>query len=177
MRQALVDFMDLPGCSVRACAGIDEARQLLETGFEPDLVLLDYRLGDGDATTLLPAFESSEIWPAIIVITGQAGAHDAFELAELGVRAFVSKPATPDALLAALDKVAHEPPRLSCAMRSAVGHLPMHDVQDMVRQTMLSEALKRVRGNRSRAARLLSVSRQTLQHMLRSTEIEYPKAG
>ncbi len=177
MCRELGEFMAERAVVVRVCQSLAGARAALGDGFCPDLVLLDYRLADGNALQLLPAFESSAIWPVIIAITGQAGVQDAFELAQLGVRAFLSKPVTPAALEAALQRVASEPPRLASAVRGAVGLVPMHDVQGMVRQTMLGEALKRVAGNRSRAARLLSVSRQTLQHMLRASDIEHSTAG
>jgi DNA-binding NtrC family response regulator len=177
MCRLLSDFMEERVPVVHVCSSVAEARSWLQEGFCPDLVLLDYQLPDGNATQLLSEFERAAIWPTIVAITGQAGAHDAFELAQLGVRAFLSKPVTPDALELALQRVACEPPRLASAVRGAVGLVAMHDVQGMVRETMLGEALERVAGNRSRAARLLSVSRQTLQHMLRASDAEHSTAG
>jgi transcriptional regulator with PAS, ATPase and Fis domain len=48
-----------------------------------------------------------------------------------------------------------------------VGQRQIHEVQDEVRETMLREALGRARGSRRAAAKLLRVSRQLVQHMLR----------
>jgi DNA-binding NtrC family response regulator len=50
--------------------------------------------------------------------------------------------------------------------RSLVGHESLRDAQKSLRDTMLSEALARSEGSRSRAARILQVSRQAIQQVL-----------
>lgn len=52
--------------------------------------------------------------------------------------------------------------------RSAVGRMGIRELEEMLRRTMIDEALRRASGNIQRAADLLGVSRQHLQHMLRS---------
>jgi hypothetical protein len=45
--------------------------------------------------------------------------------------------------------------------------MAIHDVEELARGTMVREALARSQGSRTGAARLLRVSRQLLQHILR----------
>ena len=60
-----------------------------------------------------------------------------------------------------------EPPDLTPYVRASVGIVPLQHIEEHVRHTMLQEALARSGGNRRGAARMLKVSRQLLQHMLR----------
>ena len=52
-------------------------------------------------------------------------------------------------------------------VRGVVGERSLHEVEREVRATMVNEALTRAGGSRREAARLLKVSRQLLQHILR----------
>jgi transcriptional regulator with PAS, ATPase and Fis domain len=62
-----------------------------------------------------------------------------------------------------------EPPDLAPHLKSAVGLVPIKSVEQTVRSTMVSEALARGGGSRRAAARVLSISRQLLQHILRKS--------
>lgn len=62
-------------------------------------------------------------------------------------------------------------PELIAAIRGAVGSVGMRDLEIAVRREMVREALGRSGGNRRAAARMLGVSRQHLQHMLRSLRV------
>lgn len=95
------------------------------------------------------------------------GPAEGFRLAQMGVRAFVPKPATPAAIERALAAVLGAAPDLAPLVRTLVGWLGVHEAEDRVRATMVAEALARARGNRKSAARLLAISRQLLQHILR----------
>jgi transcriptional regulator with GAF, ATPase, and Fis domain len=53
-----------------------------------------------------------------------------------------------------------------------VGQLGLREMEDQVRRSMVEEALSRSAGSRRSAARLLNVTRQTLQHILRKLELE-----
>ncbi len=59
---------------------------------------------------------------------------------------------------------------LAAKIRAAVGRIQIRELEIAVRRTMVLEALRRSNGNRRAAARLLGVSRQHLQHMLRAIE-------
>jgi DNA-binding NtrC family response regulator len=55
-------------------------------------------------------------------------------------------------------------------LRSSVGRVGVRELMAAARRVMVAEALARTGGNRRAAARLLGVSRQTLQHMVRRLE-------
>jgi DNA-binding NtrC family response regulator len=83
---------------------------------------------------------------------------------------FVPKPLDLDTLDRAVDQALSQPPDIVPIVRAVVGHAPVHEVEGIVRRTMIEEALGRTRGSKTAAARILSVSRQLLQHMVRSAQ-------
>ena len=104
---------------------------------------------------------------ADIAMSGVARPEQAFELATRGARAFLDKPVTVAEVEAALYDAAAEPPDIEPFVKALVGKRPVRDVEAQVRQTMVGEALAQARGSRRGAARLLRISRQLLQHILR----------
>jgi DNA-binding NtrC family response regulator len=151
---------------LRCCADVGSAIALLGA-WTPDVVLLDFTLPDGSAYDVLAAISALPAAPQVVIMTGTAGPPDSFRLAQLGVGAFLSKPFTRDELLRALEQAVEASVDLRPYLRSLVGKRPVREVEGEVRTTMLSEALAQTSGNRRRAARLLDVSRQLLQHMIR----------
>jgi two-component system response regulator RegA len=147
---------------VRSAATLVEAESLIRE-WHPDAVVLDFALPDGNAFDVLRVIAETEPLPAMVAMSGMAEPAETFRLAQLGVRAFVSKPIDPEALDQALDTA----PDLVPMVRAAVGHVGVQQVEAQVRSTMVSEALARAQGSRNRAARLLSISRQLLQHILK----------
>ncbi|HEU5073806.1 MAG TPA: response regulator [Polyangiaceae bacterium] len=152
--------------AVRTCETLAQARMAFrERVF--DLVILDFSLPDGTALDLIDELNAIRPQPLVIGISGTAQLEQAFQLAQRGVRAFVSKPFDRRAIENAIDTVQSAPTDISPHVRSLVGHQPVKRVEELVRSSMLEEALARSSGNRRSAARLLHVSRQVLQHMLR----------
>ena len=145
-----------------ACARLPKVR--------PDLILLDVSLQDGTAFDVMRALAAIEPKPMVIAMSGSAQPDESFRLAQLGVRLYLPKPFTLDQLRAALTVAATAPQDLRPHVRNVVGLRPIHDVEDEIRRTMLDEALARAGGSRRGAARLLAVSRQLLQHMLRKVQ-------
>jgi two-component system response regulator RegA len=154
-------YSDVRGCRTRR-----EAASALET-WRPELVLLDVALPDGDAFDVLRDLAGAEPAPTVVAMSGTARSETSFELAKLGVRAYLAKPLTPDALDRAIEEALTSPPDLKPYLRELVGHRPIQEVEAEVRATMVEEALARSGGSRRGAARLLSVSRQLMQYILR----------
>jgi two-component system, response regulator RegA len=156
-------------CQVRTAASLDQCRRLLREDY-PDLIVLDVELADSDAFDVLDALDGSSPMPRVVIVSGAARPRDAFRLAQLGVREYLQKPLDTSLLELAIERALTESPLLEPHLRAAVGHIALGEVEALVRQTMVHEALARSSGSRRAAARVLSVSRQVLQHMLRKLE-------
>jgi DNA-binding NtrC family response regulator len=151
---------------LRACAGARGVRELT-AGWDPDLVILDVVLADGDAFDVLAFLKGRSPAPLVVAISGAATPAQTFRLAELGVRAFVEKPFTLRALREAIRQAAAQPPDLEARVRAQVGHRAVGEVSTQVRRTMVEEAMARTGGSRRHAAKVLKISRQLLQYLLR----------
>lgn len=165
--QELRLFCEARGMTTRVSDEVQAALRCVRE-FQPELVLLDFRLADGNAIAFLEELLMVSPWPYCVACSGEAMAADAFDLARLGVRAFLPKPIEPWQLQAVLDDAEPGATELIPTLRALVGVESVIRVEDLVRETMVGEAMAQCHGNRSAAARLLNVSRQMLQHVLRS---------
>jgi two-component system, response regulator RegA len=132
----------------------------------PALVVIDVD-PYGEGVFDLLGSDSKQNAAAYVALGGDFPAPLAFRLAQTGVRAFVPKPVTAADLSRALRDALDRPPDLAPLLRAAVGHWAVHDLERTTRRVMLEEALARSAGSRRAAAKLLRVSRQLLQHMIR----------
>lgn len=133
----------------------------------PDLLICDVRLPGESGLGVLEASLSTCPEPAKIAISGAATPEEAFLLARLGVREYLAKPFSLDDLTAAVHRVLSEPPNFDPLLRASVGHVALREVQRKVRSLMVEQALALSHGSRSGAARLLDVSRQAIQQIVR----------
>jgi len=140
----------------------------------PDLIISDVRLPDESAFCVFEA--ASLLWPKplAVAISGKASPDEAFRLAQMGVGAYLAKPMSLEELTAAVEAVRTAPPSLDPMVSACVGQLSLHEVQDRMRHVMLHQALALTEGSRSGAARLLDVSRQAVQQILRGAPAEEP---
>jgi DNA-binding NtrC family response regulator len=152
--------------TVHCCETVQEARWSL-AAVVPDLILLDFDLPDGNAFDVLRLLESVSPTPAVIGMSGVACPEDAFQLAEWGVMAYLRKPFDLARLGETLSTVVGRPPNIAPLVRRLVGHASIPAVERDVRAIMVNEALARSQGSRRGAAKLLAISRQMLQHILR----------
>ena len=162
--------LSFPDWTIIEASSLGMARKCLTAPV--DLVLLDVALPDGRGTGLLPNIRKLDDSPAVVVMSGRATTAEAFELARMGVRAFVAKPIDLDQLLDALEVSMSAPRLTSSYARELVGQRSISDVQSEVRQAMVEQALFLTGGNRTAAARILGVTRQAVQHMVREFEID-----
>lgn len=160
-------------CQVEVAASVRDAKRAL-LSFAPDLVILDFELPDGTGADVLGVLTQQCPVPAIISLTGKADSTDAFLLGQRGVRTFLRKPCSLSALRAAIEDVLLHVPDLTYPVRASVGKLPYAVIEDGVRRTMIREALARTSGSIRGAAKLLGISRQRLQYLLKSEDVELP---
>lgn len=137
----------------------------------PHIVVLDVCLPDGSGVTL--AREASRLRPAplMMAVSGQASADEAFTLASLGVRAYLPKPLSFRDFTKTVEKMIEAAPDLAPLLVTAVGRTPFQEVLALVRRSMAEQALALSDGNRTGAARLLGVTRQAVQHLIRDLEL------
>jgi two-component system response regulator RegA len=166
LRRTLQNALQRWAIDVR-CAGtsVEARRELSE--FQPELVVVDFMLPDGTAAELLAAAQHQAPLPAVVALSAYAQPRDAFELARLGVRSYLQKPIDLDTFDRAVQQALTEAPDIALSARGAVGHVGLKEAEETLRRSMVKEALDRSRGNRRGAARLLSISRELLQHVLR----------
>jgi two-component system, response regulator RegA len=153
------------------CSRVHWAKSLAEahaaTPKDFDVALIDMALPDGKGHTLVAELLALRPMPLVVAMTGVANSTEAFEVAISGVHALVTKPLQVSDLhrmLLAL-RSTKRPMESAVALRAGDGFL--HDTEREVRRAMLIQTLSRCGGNRSAAAKLLGVSRQAVQHMIR----------
>ncbi|MFP6606690.1 MAG: response regulator [Myxococcota bacterium] len=155
----------------------DSGAEVLEAGTErdaiallnppPDLIICDVYLPDGSALKILETALHLSPEPVKIAVSGHASAEEAFQLAKLGVLAYLAKPFSLAELSGTIERVLDAPPDIDTMLRASVGQVPMRELQQRVRKVMVGQALALTRGSRSGAARLLDVSRQAIQQITR----------
>ena len=159
------------GAAVQSASSVDEALALLDQ--EPfDVLLLDVHLGPGAESGLTVAQHVAGMAaaPATIVLSGAAVRTESFELARLGARAFLEKPVSADDLFNALRLALEVPADPTPFLQSMVGHVSLKDALRETRKVLVRQALGKANGNRTTAARILSVTRQGLQQILRDSD-------
>jgi DNA-binding NtrC family response regulator len=164
-RQVWQDLLEQAGHAAVAVAGAKEARRVSEER-EPALTILDVALSDGDGVELLRELRSA--WPAMpaIVVSGRREPRSVVEAMRAGATDYLTKPADPGTLLAACRTAlaSRGVPSHSAAFRpawpAACAQLPpLREIEDAYIDHVLGVA----GGNRTRAARILGVARETLR--------------
>jgi DNA-binding NtrC family response regulator len=158
---AVADEVAVARSVAEALAMLDDAERTFE------LAVVDVRLPDGSGLDVAARALARRPMPIVVAMSGEASPEESFALARSGVHAYLQKPLSFASLLAALERAAAEKPALDAHVRAAVGKVPLHELEEDVRKAMVDEALARSDGSRRGAARLLAVSRQLMQHILR----------
>jgi DNA-binding NtrC family response regulator len=167
LRSAVARILGDWGASVSVAGSAAEAIELLATSPPIDLLIVDVRLSDGSAFGVLEAAGQVSPPPLVVAMSGQAPPDEAFKLAQRGVCSYLPKPFSIDELAAAIELARADPHALAPLIAACVGRVPMRELQREVRQRMVEEALERSDGSRSGAARLLQITRQAVQQIIR----------
>lgn len=171
LRATLADVVRERASEVGLVGSVVEARQWLETR-QPTLVVLDFKLPDGTGLDLLHELAPRSPQPVVVAVSGEATPEESFRLARAGVRCFLRKPFGLDAIRSALDEALDTSPDPLVEVRGVVGHKGIKELEFEVRRAMVSEALAKSGGSVRGAAALLGISRQLLQHILKTPEFE-----
>jgi DNA-binding NarL/FixJ family response regulator len=112
---------------------VKDARQMLRR--EPDLVLTDLRLPDGNGDEVVRKAARLHKVPFIVAMSGQASPAEAFELARAPVRIYLQKPFT----------VAELVERINAVVAACQGELKseqlQHELQHQLRRLAIERAL------------------------------------
>ena len=165
LREGIAEFLRSQKLHTVTAASASEAIAHLRA--RPDLLVLDVRLPDGDAFTVLEHARRLVPAPVRVALSGEASTEESFRLAKYGVLDFLQKPVGLDELWDAIQSAAEKPPDLAPIVQQAVGHHSLKQLMTLVRDEAIKQALASARGNRTGAARILQVTRQAVQQMLR----------
>jgi DNA-binding NtrC family response regulator len=151
-----------------------QAEALAALGHRFELLILDVRLPDGNALEIVRAASRHKPLPVMLAMSGEASAEEAFQLAQMGVRCYIPKPLSLSDFRQVLDSAGRQLAPLDVHVAAAVGKTPIGEVQASVRRAMVEQALAMTAWNVTGAARLLRVTRQAVQQMIKDLELEPP---
>jgi DNA-binding NtrC family response regulator len=167
LRGAVARILTDWGAQVAVAGSAAEAADRLAIPPAPDLLIVDVRLSDGSAFGVIDAASQLSPAPRVVAMSGKASPDEAFKLAQSGVCSYLPKPFSIDELASAIEMAREDPHSLKPLIAACVGRVPMRELQREVRRLMVDEALARADGSRSGAARLLHVTRQAVQQIIR----------
>lgn len=106
--------------AMRVTNNASDALALLDTGFEPDLVLLDLNLPGMGGFSLLRILQQRGLMSPVLVVSASQSIHDARSAMESGAMGFVSKASHSSELLEAIDTVLEGEPFLPPEWRDTI---------------------------------------------------------
>lgn len=166
LRAAIVRLAREEGClEVLEAGSLRAARELLPR--LPAAIITDVVLPDGDAIELVNEAARMRPAPIIVAMSGQASAEQAFALASVGTSGYLAKPFTLGDLRQVLIESFERAPSFDLQVAHQVGRVPMNVVQKRVRKLMVEQARAATEDNRTQAGKLLGVSRQAVQQIVR----------
>jgi DNA-binding NtrC family response regulator len=168
LRQAIARAARTWGAEVLEAGTVREGRALLAR--LPDVVIVDVALPDGQALPIVEDAVRMRPVAAVVAMSGQASAEEAFQLARAGARRYLPKPISLEDLTRSVEEALGDRPSLDAFVAAHVGNTPLREVQSDVRRVMIEQALAKARNSRSGAARLLDMTRQAVQQIVRELE-------
>jgi ActR/RegA family two-component response regulator len=157
------------GATVFWVRTLDQGLRACNRPFE--LMVLDVDLPDGSGVALAELAARMRPQPIIISISGQATPRDAFRLAQLGALALLTKPLSLADFMVTVEAVLEKAPDYVPHLVAVVGHESFRTVLDRVRRAMAEQALALAEGNKTGAARLLGITRQAVQQLIRDLDL------
>jgi two-component system response regulator RegA len=157
-RQGLQDLLHQEGYTALLAATGAEARDLaLGLGHEPALVIAELVLGDGSGVHLIRDLRGA--WPGLpaLIVTSCIEPQRIVEAMRAGADDYLPKPVPAETLVSACRSALANRPSVDS---DAAAHLrPLREIED----AYIDRVLAATGGNRTRAARILGVARETLR--------------
>lgn len=150
LREGLQLLLSARGVDVVGAAGTAQEGYDLVTGTDPDVAVVDIRLGEEDGISLARRLLDERSDRAIVLYTGSADEEHLFTGLDSGARGYALKDGTPDELLEALTAVAgggtYVDPRLHATLlsRRSTERMPSlskreREIMDLLAQGMTGE--------------------------------------
>ncbi len=156
------ELLEREGYYVETAFSGNEALDNIETDHSICIVLLDLAMLLTDEFTLIERIKEICEDVNIIIITNHRTVSEAVKAIKLGATDFVTKPLDFDALLKKLELIS-KTHILENRMQELEGLLSL----DKLEKYAIKEALREAKGNKSRAAEILGISRDTLYRKLK----------
>ncbi len=132
---------------------------------EPDLLIVDIVLPDGTGIDIVKEANKKALMPMIIAMSGKATPSQAFELGRLGVSAYLEKPFSLTNLIATIEYALIHAPDIVPHIILSVGKEEYHAILYKVKHHLTKQALALTGNNKTKAAELLSITRQAVQNL------------
>jgi two-component system response regulator RegA len=145
------------GFEVRVANGAKQALRLVQND-APRYAVIALRLPDGSGLKLLSALIALDPHMRVVVLTGYPSIRTAIEAIKLGAADYLTKPASADDVISALQR-----DRGNDNVPISRKSMSVHQAE----REYISQVLRAHSGNISASARALSMDRRTLQRKLR----------
>lgn len=156
LRNRLAAAMNKRGFETRATASVTEALKVIAQD-TPKYAVVDLRLLDGSGLDVVKSLEGHDPEARAIIVTGYGDIPTAVAAARIGAVDYIAKPASADQIVDAL-----------LAQKDQNPPAPINPISpDEARKEHIEHVFNEAGGNVSRAAKLLSMHRRTLQRILR----------
>ncbi|MCX8145303.1 MAG: response regulator transcription factor [Azovibrio sp.] len=155
-RAVLARALERRGFRVQAAASSAQALPLARQ-YSPRYAVVDLRLGHESGLGLIKALHALDPQIRIVMLTGYASIATAVEAIKLGAIHYLTKPADPEEIIAALGRIDGDSNTPLAATPPSVSRLEWEHIQKVLNQHQ---------GNISATARALKMHRRTLQRKL-----------
>ena len=156
LRDRLAMAMETRGFTARTAASVAEGLSAIKQNI-PDFAVIDLRLLDGSGLDVVKSLENRAPESRTIILTGYGDIATAVAAARIGAVDYIAKPATADEIIDVL-----------LAPKDETPPAPINPIPPGVARIEHIEYVFQETGNNlTRAARLLSMHRPTLQRILK----------
>ncbi|MCM1484411.1 MAG: sigma-54 dependent transcriptional regulator [Muribaculaceae bacterium] len=122
----LSKWMQRKGFATKSATSLASATSLIAKGAEPDLILTDMRLPDGDGIDIITSMSKQGKQIPLMVMTSYAEVQNAVEAMKRGARDYISKPFQPEILLQKINDILLTSNQLPDATTSPVKEAASH---------------------------------------------------
>ncbi len=148
VRFGVRDFLESRGFNVDEAQDCRDAERAFRAA-TPDIAVIDFKLPDGDALTLMPALKAIDPSVALVVLTGHASIDLAVRAVHAGAEHFLTKPVDMAALDVMLRRLLEQQRNRKLRIASRNRHA-LHDIDPFIGNSaairQLAEQARRVLG-------------------------------